>query len=128
MIKYIKILKIACILLFIIFSSCGEDRTAQNISLPSTPIISAHSRWAVVKIDYLRIRAKPAADSEMLSSTGMGAVVRIISQTENKELLGQEQDYWYQIEDQGVRGWVFGAHLDFFNSRSEAQNHAKELQ
>jgi uncharacterized protein YgiM (DUF1202 family) len=114
--------------LILIFTSCGEDKTAQHISLPSTPILSSHSHWAVVKTDYLRIRVKPTVDAEMLSSTGMGAVVRIISQTENKELVGQEKDYWYQIEDQGIRGWVFGAHLDFFSSKSEALNHAKELQ
>jgi hypothetical protein len=127
MMKYGKIL-IGCLLTILMFPSCGEDRTAQDITLPSTPIISSHSRWAVVMIDYLRIRAKPTADSEMLSSTGLGAVIRIISQTENKELHGQEKDYWYQIEDKGIRGWVFGAYLEFFSSRSEAENRAKELQ
>ncbi|MBN1798178.1 MAG: SH3 domain-containing protein [Spirochaetales bacterium] len=127
MIKYGKLVT-GCLLLFFILASCGEDRTAQNISLPSTPIISSYSSWAVVKISYLRIRAKPTADSEMLSSTGLGAVVRIVSQTEHKELQGQEKDYWYQIEDQGIRGWVFGAYLEFFSSKSEAENHAKELQ
>jgi uncharacterized protein YgiM (DUF1202 family) len=128
MTKKKNVFNIMMLMIILTLSSCGEDRDSQKILLPSTPIISSEAQWAVVTTDYLRIRAKPTEDSEMLASTGKGTVVRIISQTEKQETLGNIKDFWYQIDDQGVVGWVFASFLQLFNSRSEALNYAKELQ
>jgi hypothetical protein len=114
-------------LLTTLFFCCGQDKKAGRIALPTTPIISSYSKWAVIKIDYLRIRARPVKDAEMLGSTGMGAVVRILSQTEPKDESTEQKNTWYEIEAKGIRGWVVGRDLVFFNSESEALDYAEEL-
>jgi hypothetical protein len=113
---------------FLLLSSCGENGRERRIDLPSTPIISSYSEWAVVTTGYLRIRARPVEDSSMLASTGRGAVARILSRAQPAGGRGDTHPVWYQIDIKGVRGWVVGTDLRFFGSESEARTYAEGLQ
>jgi uncharacterized protein YgiM (DUF1202 family) len=113
---------------FLLLFSCGENGRERRIELPSTPIISSYSKWAVVTTDYLRIRSGPGEDSAMLASTGMGAVARILSRAQPAGDQGDTRPVWYQIEIKGMRGWVVGTDLRFFGSESEARTYAEGLQ
>ena len=37
-----------------------------------------------------------------------GQVADVKKQTEDYETIGYDTDYWYQIEVNGKRGWIFG--------------------
>jgi len=119
--------RIILIICWILLFSCFGENSEEQIILPPTSAIAIYNTWAVVNADYLRIRKNPSKNSEMLSALNSGTVVRILSKTENKDVVEQASDYWYQIDNQGLRGWVFGAYLDVYNSKSEAEARGKEL-
>jgi hypothetical protein len=100
----------------------------ERIVLPSTPVLSIRSTWAAVKSPLLRVRAEPSNKSEVLSHVRIGVVVEIIARSDNEETLENEVAYWYRINYDGLKGWVFGSYLEIFDSRSLAEKYAEKLQ
>ncbi|MCX7039973.1 MAG: SH3 domain-containing protein [Spirochaetes bacterium] len=107
--------------------SCRGGRP-ERISLPSTPVLSIRSTWAAVKSPLLRVRAEPSNKSEVLSHVRIGVVVEVIARSDNEETLENEVAYWYRINYDGLKGWVFGSYLEIFDSRSLAEKYAEKLQ
>jgi uncharacterized protein YgiM (DUF1202 family) len=107
--------------------SCRGGRP-ERIVLPSTPVLSIRSTWAVVKSPLLRVRAEPSNKSEVLSHVRIGVAVEIIARSDNEDTLENEVAYWYRINYDGLKGWVFGSYLEIFDSRSLAEKYAEKLQ
>ena len=100
----------------------------ERLVLPSTPVLSIRTTWAAVKSPLLRVRAEPSNKSEVLSHVRIGVVVEIIARSDTEETLENEVAYWYRINYDGLKGWVFGSYLEIFDSRSLAEKYAEKLQ
>jgi len=110
-----------------LLSSCRQQTPPPAISLPSTSVLSTHSRYAVVTENLLRMREKPAKDAPVVLHIRRGDIVEIVSSTESMEIQDGIQGYWYLVDYSGLKGWVFGAYLEIAGSRAEAEKLAGSL-
>jgi hypothetical protein len=108
--------------------ACRGRGRPERLTLPPTPVLSIRSTWAAVKSPLLRVRAEPSNKSEVLSHIRIGVVVEIIGRSDTEETLENEVAYWYRINYDGLKGWVFGSYLEIFDSRSLAEKYAEKLQ
>lgn len=115
------------IVFLIALTGCREKEPILSIDLPPTEILSATTNWAVINSSHLRLREKPLVDAKAVTTLWRGSVLEIVSRSETKFLVDGELDFWYQINYDGLHGWVFGAYLDLFDSKEKAENASREL-
>ncbi len=113
-----------CLLLI---GGCGREAPLPTIRLPATHVLSTGSSWAVITENLLRVREKPSKVSEVIMHVRKSTVVEVISRTENREVVENEEDYWYLVDYSGLKGWVFGAYMKVASTRAEAEELAKTL-
>jgi hypothetical protein len=104
----------------------GKEREVQ-IDLPTTPVLSARSRWGVVTSSHLRLRRQHTTGSPAVTTLWQGTVIEIISRDERKVVVEGEENYWYQVVYDGLQGWVFGAYLRLFEDENEARRVSRDL-
>jgi uncharacterized protein YgiM (DUF1202 family) len=108
--------------------ACGRSGSAERVTLPPTPVLSIRSTWAVVKSPLLRVREEPSSQATVLSHIRMGAVMEVLTRADKEETVENETAYWYRIDYQGLKGWVFGSYIELFDSRSKAEKFSSTLQ
>lgn len=106
---------------------CGKEQPVERVELPATPVLTLRSSWAVVRSPFLRVRQEPLARAEILAHLRRGSVMEILSKTERRETIDGVADYWYQINYEGLRGWVFGSFVQVMDSRTKADDYARDL-
>ncbi len=111
----------------IVLASCGRSGSAERVSLPPTPVLSIRSTWAVVKSPLLRVREQPSSQSTVLSHIRLGAVMEVLTKSEKEDTVESESAYWYRIDYQGLKGWVFGTYVEVFDSRAKADTYSASL-
>ena len=121
----------AKIIYLIVFSSiflwgCNKQESVVRVDLPATPILTIQAQWGVVNAPYLRVRKEPNIAGGVVDHLRIGSLAEILSKTEQIETIEDKKDYWYEIYSNGVRGWVFGAYLDFFDSVEKARSSARQ--
>ncbi len=105
-------------------ASCGK-REAEQIKLPATPILSAEEQWGVVNYDHLRIRDHGSLDGKALLTIRKGDEVEVLNRAPDLVAIDDVQGYWYYVNYRGLRGWVFGAYLNLYDSKQKADDAAK---
>jgi hypothetical protein len=113
-----------CVLLLL---SCGGSGGGERVSLPPTPVLSIRSTWAVVKSPLLRVREEPVNSSVVLSHIRMAALVEVLTKSDKVDMVERESNYWYRVDYQGLKGWVFGSYIEIFDSRAKAQQFSATL-
>ena len=108
-------------------SGCRKEQPVERVELPATPVLTLRSNWAVVRSPFLRVRQEPLPKSEILAHLRRGTVMEVVSKTETRETIEGATDYWYQVNYEGLRGWVFGSFVEVTDSKSKAENYAREL-
>ena len=81
----------------------------------------------MVANNYLRMRTRPSRDSEVLAGLTKGTILKILSSTDKEETIDTETAYWFRIDMEGLRGWVFGAYIDIVDSKAKADELAREI-
>jgi hypothetical protein len=110
---------------FFISISCAKKEIVRPIELPSTPVLSVNSRWGVVRSSHLRMRENPNTDSKAIFTLWKGYIIEILSRKNKKDTIEEETNFWYQISFNGLHGWVFGAYMDIYESKDEAEKAVK---
>ncbi|MBN2545531.1 MAG: SH3 domain-containing protein [Spirochaetes bacterium] len=82
--------------------------------------------YAVVNEDRLRFRADNNIQSKTLRYLDRGTIVSIVDKDENRIRIGELEDYWYNIEYEGINGWVFGYYLDIFTTYENAKINSRK--
>jgi uncharacterized protein YgiM (DUF1202 family) len=95
--------------------------------LPPTPVLSVRSTWAVVKSPLLRVREEPGSQSTVLSHIRLGAVMEVLTKSDKEDTVEDETAFWYRIDYQGLKGWVFGSYIEIFDTRAKADQFATTL-
>ncbi len=108
-------------------SSCGRSAGAERVSLPPTPVLSIRSTWAVVKSPLLRVRDQPSGQATVIAHVRMGAVVEVISKSDKEDTVESDTSFWYRVNYEGLKGWVFGSYIAIFDSRVKADAFAASL-
>ena len=104
--------------------SCGRERRIEHVEFPTTPVLSARSTWAVVVSPLLRVREQADTRSTVLQHIRQGVVVEVIGKSDREDEIEGQQDYWYRINFEGLKGWVFGPYLTQYDSRAAAEAEA----
>jgi len=118
--------KILIPLFIALLASCGGNDKQKTIELPGERVMHLGYGWGVVLLNYVRIRATPAADGIEITALARYAVVRVIDKG-RRETTRSGTDFWYQVESGTNRGWLFGSYLKVFRDRSEAVEAAAAL-
>ena len=105
-------------------ASCSRERRIEHVEFPTTPVLSARSTWAVVVSPLLRVREQPDTRSTVLQHIRQGVVVEVIGKSDREDEIEGQQDYWYRINYEGLKGWVFGPYLTLYDSRAAAEAEA----
>ena len=122
-----KICLLVLLLLSNLFLSCKDEKSIADIELTATKVLSIQSRWSVINSTHLRLREQPDLNSKAITTLWKGYVLEVISQNTISETLDDEEGYWYQVKYGGLQGWVFGAYLQFFDSKENAERSSREI-
>lgn len=91
---------------------CSSPEGELALVLPPTPVLQIATRWAVVDVEVLRLRDAPDAQTgRILSWLPQGARVEVITQKRDTVEVDGETGRWYQVNHNGMRGWIFGAYM-----------------
>lgn len=112
-----------------IFSSCEEkEETLGDIKLPpAPPLISASENWAVIETSYLRLRERPAVEARIVKTLWRGYVIEIMSRSPSKSIVEDEEDFWFQVNYDGLQGWVFGSYITIYDTKEDASIKARSV-
>ena len=127
---YLRMDKLTLVLAWLVLitvSSCVRKDVITPMELPATSVLTAQSTWAVITSSHLRLRETPSTESKALTTLWQGSVLEIVSRTSTKDTADDQIDYWYQINYDGLHGWVFGTYIVAFESRDNAEIEAGKL-
>jgi hypothetical protein len=124
-IKIAEIAKLGCAAVLIILGACKREEPVTALDMPTTPVLTVRANWGVVTSPYLRIRRQPRMDGDVVAHLRNSSIAEILAKTTYPETVEGQTNYWYEISSDGLRGWVFGSYLEFFDSRSKAEQAAR---
>ncbi|GAB4367569.1 MAG: hypothetical protein Kow009_04480 [Spirochaetales bacterium] len=107
---------------------CSRKPVTVKVDLPPTPVLTVKANWGVVVSPYLRVRKTPSTNGEVVAHLRNSSITEILSRTAYPETVEGKADYWYEISSEGIRGWVFGSYLKFFDTKTEAEQAATNTQ
>jgi uncharacterized protein YgiM (DUF1202 family) len=81
----------------------------------------------VVKSPLLRVREEPSNSAVVLSHVRMSSLVEVLTKSDKMDTVERESNYWYRVDYQGLKGWVFGSYIEIFDSRAKAQQYSSTL-
>jgi|GEM_PF-1932797 len=61
--------------------------------------------------DGLRVRQNPNVDAPIVDALPLGTEIRILEKSEDKQRIGEYEDFWYRIKFGDRTGWCFGPYL-----------------
>lgn len=111
----------------LLFSCEKQEEPLGDIKLPPAPMLSQNESWAVIEASYLRLRERPEEGAALVTTLWRGYVLEVLSRSSVKEFVGDEEDYWYQVNYDGLQGWVFGSYLQIYDSREDAEVEARAV-
>ncbi len=101
--------------------SCGGSSNSVALDMPPTPVLTVRANWGVVTSPYLRVRKQPKMESDVVAHLRNSYIAEILAKSSYPETIEGETNYWYEISADGLRGWVFGSYLDFYDSKGKAE-------
>ncbi len=104
----------------LLLGSCQQG-TRMGIELPATPQLFGSLPWGLVNVNYTKGFIHPRLDSAVAIVLRGGDMVKIVDRSQQQERIGSVVDYWYQVEADGVRFWIFGNLLSLYGLEMQAQ-------
>jgi hypothetical protein len=122
-----NVLKTAPVFIFFLLAAgCERKEQFVAIDLPPTPVLTRQSNWVVVSSSYVRVRKEPNTSAEAIAHLRHRSVAEIVTRTPFPEMLDGRSDYWYQVQAEGVRGWIFGSFIELHDSKAGAEQAARD--
>jgi len=108
-----------------LFFNCKKETKEVDILLKSDDKINAVEvknlyGYAVVNVNRLRLRADCDLHSKTLRYLDKGTILRILEKKENRFKIDEMEDYWYNVEIDGIKGFVFGYFIDIYTDYDNA--------
>lgn len=73
--------------------------------------VHAEPAKALMNADFVKLREKPLKDAAPVGFLYKNMIVEIRSQSPEKEKIGNDSYYWYEVKGNDVSGWVYGKFL-----------------
>ena len=54
--------------------------------------------------------------------------MEVLTRADKEDTVENESAFWYRIDYQGLKGWVFGSYIELFESRAKADKFSSTLQ
>jgi uncharacterized protein YgiM (DUF1202 family) len=121
----IKRITIIIILLFLLIV-CKKDNQ-WTIDLPETRDIANLNQWAFVVKSNSKLRQEPSVNSDVINYINIGSMMQIIKKDDKLSTFNTENDYWYYVDYEGERGWIFGTYIEIYNTYEEAEKKCIEM-
>lgn len=67
----------------------------------------------VIAKPILNLWEKPEIYSKVIDSIPENYIVFVTEKTDEKEMIGSYENYWYKAQFKSKTGWLFGKYLDF---------------
>ncbi len=117
-----------CLLVSLSIFSCSGKERILEIELPPTLVLEQNINFAVITSSHLRLRTEPSIKSKAITTLWRGYILEIVSRSPKMETVEGQENYWYQINYDGLQGWVFGSYLKVASSLEKAREEAARLQ
>ncbi len=101
-------------------SACRKDIEIKNVELPVTRAITKKSNFALITSSHLRLRTEPTISSKAVTILWKGYILEILRKSDIRDFVEGKENYWYLINYDGLKGWVFGSYIDIYSSREKA--------
>jgi hypothetical protein len=89
-------------------------------------VVTENKRFGYITADKVRIRESATTDSQVLDELNIWSEVSILGKSDNKQKIGEYDDYWYKIGYDGKVGWCYGALLLDTNDANDNVEQLKE--
>lgn len=104
---------------------CRKDNYHNDIHLEKNDKINANGNdkiygYGVVNVNRLRLRSDSDLYSKTLRYFDKGEVLRILDKKDIRVRIDDVDDYWYYVEVEGVKGYVFGFYVDIYSDYENA--------
>jgi hypothetical protein len=106
--------------------ACDPSRRAPR--LPPTPILGLSQRWGVVTAAYARVKTDPSSMAQEVTYLRRGALVEIFARAYGRDVVDEEEGYWYGVRVDGKSGWIFSGYLGVYDRKEQAQRAGADLQ
>lgn len=121
---------VSIIFLFLLLSGCrcgGANKRDWVIELPETKKPTDLYQWAVIRFQYSRLREEPKEDSKIINYLPEGVLINIIKKDPALTTFDNNNGYWFYIDYEGEKGWIFETYIEIFNSYNEAFKRSEEI-
>ena len=111
------------IISFLIFFLMYCKKKTESITVDNdikTVQIKKLAGIGIVNADRLRMRAYNDLHSKTLRYLDKGDMVRILKKDTERVRINEMEDYWYEIEFNGITGWIFGYFIDLYTDYDSA--------
>lgn len=98
---------------------CSEQ---PELSLPEVRALTNRPEWAVVTDGYVRVHRQAELHAPVVGHFRRGDVVTVIRESVFTDEIDGQFHRWYQMANDTLDGWVFGAWVDLFDSEERARN------
>ncbi|MBN2658700.1 MAG: hypothetical protein JXR86_16710 [Spirochaetales bacterium] len=115
----------ALLFLVLLMFSCSQEHLKEDIAMPSTPMLTASSRWGVVSSSYIRITDQNDRLNNIIATLRKGDIVEVLSRESDKE--SGTPGYWYEVRSGEIHGVVPEGMIDLYDSREKAENASKRM-
>ena len=107
--------------------SCKKKEQIFVIDLPPTQVLEQKTSYAVITSSHLRLRTEPSVKSKAVTTLWQGYILEIISKSSKMDNVEGEDNYWYQVNYDGLKGWVFGSYIKLSPSYEKAKEESLKL-
>lgn len=117
--------RIYLIIFSVIIFSCSEEILNEEITMPSTPVLTVQSRWGVVNGSYIRITDINDRHNKIIATLRKGDIVEVLSKETEKQ--SGSDAYWFEVLIDDIHGVVLEDQIDLYDSKAKALNASKQL-
>jgi len=105
----------------LLLTSCLERKEEASDSkewdLPSTPIFSNSSYWAVVADPYLKVFRYRDNKEDLITTCRRGDILEV----KERHFGNNNEDIWLKVLYKDEEGWVSGSSLMLFDNQEQAE-------
>lgn len=124
--KYIFLSVIAILFLL---SNCKAQNIQNTVTLDKNTFTPASSYVSttktnllgIVTVNRLRLRSSNDVYAKTIRYLDQGDMLNIILKDEKRIRINNMEDYWYQVDFNGTKGWIFGYYLEIYTDYLQAQ-------
>ena len=124
-----KFIFLSFIVILFLFENCKAQHVPNTVMLDKNTFTPASASVSTIKnnligivtTNRLRLRSSNDVYAKTIRYLDQGEMLNIIAKDEQRIRINNMEDYWYQVDFNGTKGWIFGYYLEVYNDYLQAQ-------